>query len=450
MADPKSPTPTRARSQCTGGRRNTTRLRRSSSPRRTSRTVGQRALQRALPGVLQRIRGHADLVRALAHDARHERPAVLEVVRRREDQRVLQLRRSPPGQVPEQGSADLRARAGRRRPGDAHLPGAVRPRERVRGAAARLRGTQVRRPRHDSHADGRRAADHDAGVRPPRRDPLGRLRRIQRRGVRHAGCGLGQPRAHLHGRLLPQRQDDRSQGRRRDRRGDGGEGGPEDRQGPGLEALPGEVRLGSAHGGGPRLLRGRGAEEVSPRADRSRPDGRRSAALPDVHERHHRKAEGMPASHRRLPRLRDGHVEVHPGHPSGGHLLVHGGHRLDHRPLVHRLRAARAGRDLGHLRRRAELSGCGTGVADRRTPRRQHLPHLADGDPDAAQGRARRAGEVPLPLQAHDHGRRADRAGGLEVVLRHRRQEARRSSSTPGGRRRTADSCARRSRPWTR
>ena len=30
---------------------------------------------------------------------------------------------------------------------------------------------------------------------------------------------------------------------------------------------------------------------------------------------------------------------------------------------------------------------CGPAVADRRAARGEHLPHLADGDPDAAQGR---------------------------------------------------------------
>ena len=35
---------------------------------------------------------------------------------------------------------------------------------------------------------------------------------------------------------------------------------------------------------------------------------------------------------------------------------------------------------------------------------------------------AGRAAQVQLPLQAHDHGRRADRAGGLALVLRHRGQ----------------------------
>ena len=54
--------------------------------------------------------------------------------------------------------------------------------------------------------------------------------------------------------------------------------------------------------------------------------------------------------------------------------------------------------------------------------RRQHLPHLAHDDPDAAQGRPGRTQEVRVPLQVHDDGRRTDRAGGVALVLRHGRQ----------------------------
>ena len=43
-------------------------------------------------------------------------------------------------------------------------------------------------------------------------------------------------------------------------------------------------------------------------------------------------------------------------------------------------------------------------------------------DPDAAQARPGRAGEVRLPLQAHDHRRRADRARGVALVPRGGRQ----------------------------
>ena len=69
-----------------------------------------------------------------------------------------------------------------------------------------------------------------------------------------------------------------------------------------------------------------------------------------------------------------------------------------------------------------QLPGRRPAVAHRRAARRQHLPHLADRDPDAAQGRPGRAEEVQLPLQAHDDGRRADRARGLALVSRRGRQ----------------------------
>ena len=70
----------------------------------------------------------------------------------------------------------------------------------------------------------------------------------------------------------------------------------------------------------------------------------------------------------------------------------------------------------GDLRGRPQLPRRRAAVADRGEARGEHLPHLADRDPDAAQGRAGGAEEVRLPLQAHDHGGRADRAGGLALV----------------------------------
>ena len=152
--------------------------------------------------------------------------------------------------------------------------------------------------------------------------------------------------------------------------------------------------------------------------------------------------KGCPAQHRRLPVLRDRDVQVLPGHPPGGHVLVHGRHRLDHRPLLHRLRPAGPRHHHGDLRGHAQLPGRGPAVADRRAARGEHLPHLADRDPDAAQGRPGRAGQVQLPLQAHDHGGRADRARGVALVLPRRSARARRPSSTPGGRPRPAASSA--------
>ncbi len=97
-----------------------------------------------------------------------------------------------------------------------------------------------------------------------------------------------------------------------------------------------------------------------------------------------------------------------------------------------------------------DLPRCRAAVADRREARREHLPHRADHDPDAAQGRPRRAGQVRLPLQDDDHGRRADRAGRLALVLQGRRQGARRRSPTPGGRPRPAASSAPRCRRCSR
>ena len=66
----------------------------------------------------------------------------------------------------------------------------------------------------------------------------------------------------------------------------------------------------------------------------------RSPALPHVYQRHHGKAQRLPAPHRRLSGVRRGHVQVLSGHSSHRRVLVHGGYRLDHWPLLHRLRPA--------------------------------------------------------------------------------------------------------------
>ena len=116
------------------------------------------------------------------------------------------------------------------------------------------------------------------------------------------------------------------------------------------------------------------------------------------------------------------HVQVLPGHPSGRRVLVHGRHRLDHRPLLHRVRTAGARHHHRDLRGRAQLSRRRPPVADRGEARGEHLPHLPHRDPDAAQGRPGRAGEVQLPLQEHDDRGRADRARGVAVVLHRGRQ----------------------------
>ncbi len=193
----------------------------------------------------------------LAHDAGHQQRAVLEVVCRRQAERQLQLRRPSPGKAQEQGGADLGARARGRPARRDHLPGALPPGERVRGAAAGLLRPGGRRPGHAAHADGARAAGHDAGLRPARGDPLPGVRRVQRRGLRAPHRRLEQQDPDHHGRLLPQRRRARPQGQGRR----GGRGGPQGRhrgrEGAGLAALPRPVLVRDADGGRPGLLRRR-------------------------------------------------------------------------------------------------------------------------------------------------------------------------------------------------
>ena len=105
---------------------------------------------------------------------------------------------------------------------------------------------------------------------------------------------------------------------------------------------PGQYALADPHGRGPRLLRRRAARRLPRPAGRAGVDAGRGAAVPDVHQRHHRPPEGLPAQHRRLPGLCGRDVQVLPGHPPRRRVLVHGRHRLDHRPFLHRLRAAGA------------------------------------------------------------------------------------------------------------
>ncbi len=205
----------------------------------TDETVIERFGEKNFPKCYKEYADLLDLVRVLAHDPRQSRPAVLEVVRRRQDQRLLQLRRPAPGEAQEQDGDPLRPRAGGRGDPAHHLPGAVRAGQRVRGAAARLLRPQDRRPRHAPHADDRRAPDHDARLRPARASSTPRSSsRVLGEGVRRSRRRLQEPRAdhqdayYRTGKLIDHKE------KRRHRRGRRGEGRPEDREGPGLAALP--------------------------------------------------------------------------------------------------------------------------------------------------------------------------------------------------------------------
>ncbi len=69
--------------------------------------------------------------------------------------------------------------------------------------------SESRRSRHHSYANGSRVADYHAGLCSPGRDPLGGVRRLQRRGLRHARRRFRQPGPDHHGWLLSQWQDAR-------------------------------------------------------------------------------------------------------------------------------------------------------------------------------------------------------------------------------------------------
>ncbi len=263
----------RRRSPSTGARRSTSSRRRSSSLRPTRRPGDLRAVQRgALPGVLQGVRRPAHLGRLLAHDPGHQQPAVLEVVRRRQAQRLLQLRRPPPGRrarnkaaliwVPEPEDEDTQAITYQ----ELYTPG-----QRVRRAAAGLLRPEDRRPGDVPPADGPRAAGLHAGLRPARRHPLGGVRRVQRRGVRRADRRLAEPHPGDDGRLLPQRRADRPQGQGRRGGGDGqastGTRSTRCWSGAGTR---GQYASKSPMVDGPRLLRRRGARGLPRRRWSSR------------------------------------------------------------------------------------------------------------------------------------------------------------------------------------
>ena len=138
---------------------------------RAARGVGQATTPRA-SGPSRRS---AALVQAVDAGARLER-AARQVVRRRQDQRQLQLPRPPPRRAAqEQGRHHLGRRAGRQPRADLS---ATAP----RGLQVRQRAEEARhqegRPRHHLHADDAGAGDRHARLRPHRRDALGRLRRL--------------------------------------------------------------------------------------------------------------------------------------------------------------------------------------------------------------------------------------------------------------------------------
>ena len=262
---------------------------------------------------------------------RRLRPALLQVVRRRAPECLGPVPRPPRAGRPRRARRLPLARRGGR---DArrHLRRAP-----CRGAALRQRPQGPRRAEgrrgRDLPADDPRGRRRDAGLRPDRRPPQRRLRRLQRRvGGRADVVQSGQGPGHRR-RRPPQGQDGADQADGRPAPGSGREPGDDRRRPPHADRLPDE--------GGPRRLLRRGHGAGRPRV-RGRADGGRAPALHPLHLRLDREAEGDPPHHRRLHDRghRDPPLRLRP-EAGGGRLLVRGGRRLGHRPLLHRLRPAR-------------------------------------------------------------------------------------------------------------
>src|SRR5437762_3987919 len=110
------------------------------------------------------LRFPARLGQAVAENARCQQSSFLEMVRRRQTQRLLQLRGPPPREAQEQSGLDLRSGTGDGVSRRHHLPGTVQARKRSCRHASRFRRTKNRRPRHHSHAHDSGVAHHHAGL----------------------------------------------------------------------------------------------------------------------------------------------------------------------------------------------------------------------------------------------------------------------------------------------
>src|SRR3954451_20451657 len=189
------------------------------------RLVGPRG-GRARPGGV--VVG-ADQSPALVHRADRRpgrlQPAVLQVVRGRADQRLLQLPGSPRGGRQRRPRGVPLARGGGRGARD-HLRLAARADPAGGQRAQGPWGRQGRRGR-DLPADDPRGRRGDAGLRPHRRAAQRRLRRLQRRVGPRADGVLARQGAHHRRRRAAQGQGRRRQGRRRQRR----HAGPDDVRG---------------------------------------------------------------------------------------------------------------------------------------------------------------------------------------------------------------------------
>ena len=121
--------------------------------------------------------------------------------------------------------------------------------------------------------------------------------------------------------------------------------------------------------------------------------------------------------------------------PRHRRLLVHRRRRLGHRPLLHRLRAAREPHDERALRGHARLPRQGPPLVDRREVQGDDLLHRAHRDPHVHEvGRRVPGASRPVVAAADGNGRRADQPRGVGLVLPDDRRR-----SLPGRRHVVAD-----------
>ena len=128
-------------------------------------------------------------------------------------------------------------------------------------------------------------------------------------------------------------------------------------------------------------------------------------------------------------------------HPRGRRVLVRGRHRLGHRPLVHRVRAAREPHHRDHLRGRARLARQGSALGDRgastaprsSTRRRRRSARSCGGAPSSPRSTTCRRCGCSARSASRSIPRRGSGTGSTSAASAAR-------SSTPGGRRRPARS----------
>ena len=330
----------------------------------------QRRGGQGLPGILGRPREErAALAQAVHARARRIEGAVLQVVRGRRAQRLVQLPR--PQSRERQRREDRDHLRGRRRRGDqGHVSRAACTRLPVRQRAQVAR-RQKGRSRHHLHADVGRGRRRDAGMRAHRRDAFGGVRRLLGQVAAGAHHRRRRHRRHHRRRAGARRQASAAQGDRRRGAGPGRLRGHTQRRRLSAHRRQGRV-LGSA-----RRLDARAGGEAGGHLHAG-VGGRRASAVHPLHLGIDRQAEGRAAQLGRLPAVGDPHHEVDLRHQAGGRFLVHRRHRLGDRSHLHHLRPARRRRDRDRVRGHPDVPGRRTFLADDRqaqgaacsTPRR--------------------------------------------------------------------------------